>query len=229
VTSARTSLRHLARLLTLTALFVLLTASEAVADIQATPNTPPDSSKCSLAGPSSQCGQWTYWAALGAILIGVVAVALFVIKYLRDAPRFQVDTPSGARAGSRPSAGASRPLAPPPPASAAAPAPASAAPAQAQPATAAAAPAAGATAVAVAEPPAAQGEQESAPAVAGNPAGGAVATRAPSPRAEHVEPDQETYDRVLAEQVAKGTDRRVAEGRAKAAALKAAREKAAGG
>jgi hypothetical protein len=43
-----------------------------------------------------------------------------------------------------------------------------------------------------------------------------------------VEPDQETYDRVFAEQVAKGTDRRVAEGRAKAAALKAAREKAGG-
>jgi hypothetical protein len=44
-----------------------------------------------------------------------------------------------------------------------------------------------------------------------------------------VEPDQETYDRVLAEQLGKGADRRIAEGRAKSAALKAAREKAAGG
>jgi hypothetical protein len=211
-----------ARLLALTALFVLLTASAALADIQATPNAPPDSSKCSLAGPSSQCGQWTYWAALGAIIIGVVAVALFVIKYLRDAPRFQVDTATGRGTGARPSAGASRPLAPPPAPSAAAPAQASAAPAQAE-AAAAAAPAAGTTAVAVAEPPAVQGEEVSAPTVA------PVATRPPSPRAEHVEPDQETYDRVLAEQVGKGTDRRVAEGRAKAAALKAAREKAAGG
>jgi hypothetical protein len=43
------------------------------------------------------------------------------------------------------------------------------------------------------------------------------------------EPDQPTYDRVLAEQLAKGTDRRIAEGRAKSAALKAGREKAAGG
>ncbi|HEX2030584.1 MAG TPA: NADH-quinone oxidoreductase subunit I [Actinomycetota bacterium] len=41
-------------------------------------------------------------------------------------------------------------------------------------------------------------------------------------RAE-VEPDQATYDRVLQEEMAKGTDRRVAEGRAKAAAIRAAR------
>jgi hypothetical protein len=43
-----------------------------------------------------------------------------------------------------------------------------------------------------------------------------------------VEPDQETFERVLAEELAKGTDRRVAEGRAKAAAIKAARSKAGG-
>lgn len=42
----------------------------------------------------------------------------------------------------------------------------------------------------------------------------------------HVEPDQETFDRVLQEQLDKGVDRRVAEGRAKAAAVRAAREKA---
>jgi hypothetical protein len=40
--------------------------------------------------------------------------------------------------------------------------------------------------------------------------------------------DQETYQRVLAEETAKGTDRRIAEGRARSAALKAAREKAGG-
>jgi hypothetical protein len=34
--------------------------------------------------------------------------------------------------------------------------------------------------------------------------------------------DQETFDRVLAEELGKGTDRRVAEGRARAAALRAA-------
>ena len=43
-----------------------------------------------------------------------------------------------------------------------------------------------------------------------------------------VEPDQETYDRVLAEQLADGVDRRVAEGRAKSAAIRAARARAAG-
>ena len=47
-------------------------------------------------------------------------------------------------------------------------------------------------------------------------------------RAE-VEPDQETYDRVLAEQLADGVDRRVAEGRAKSAAIRAARAQGEGG
>jgi hypothetical protein len=40
--------------------------------------------------------------------------------------------------------------------------------------------------------------------------------------------DQETFDRVLEEQLAKGVDRRVAEGRARAAAVVAARKKAQG-
>jgi formate hydrogenlyase subunit 6/NADH:ubiquinone oxidoreductase subunit I len=44
-----------------------------------------------------------------------------------------------------------------------------------------------------------------------------------------VEPDQETYDRVLAEQLADGVDRRVAEGRAKSAAIRAARAQGEGG
>jgi hypothetical protein len=43
------------------------------------------------------------------------------------------------------------------------------------------------------------------------------------PAAEHVEPDQETYERELKAQLDKGVDRRVAEGRAKAAAVRAAR------
>ena len=53
---------------------------------------------------------------------------------------------------------------------------------------------------------------------------GSGATEAPV-APEHVEPDQETHDRVLQEELAKGTDRRVAEGRAKAAAIRAARRK----
>ena len=57
---------------------------------------------------------------------------------------------------------------------------------------------------------------------------GAPAARPRAPRVE-AEPDQAVYERVLAEQLAKGTDRRIAEGRAKAAALKAGRAKAEGG
>jgi NADH-quinone oxidoreductase subunit I len=43
-----------------------------------------------------------------------------------------------------------------------------------------------------------------------------------------VQPDQETVDRVLAEELAKGTDRRVAEGKARRAGMIEARKKAAG-
>jgi NADH-quinone oxidoreductase subunit I len=89
---------------------------------------------------------------------------------------------------------------PPPP-----PAAASAAP----PATGGAAPA---------TTPAAPDAGSAAPAPAPSPA--------PAPAADHVEPDQETVDRVLQEELDKGTDRRVAEGRAKAAGIRAARRKA---
>ncbi len=40
--------------------------------------------------------------------------------------------------------------------------------------------------------------------------------------------DQETFDRVLEEELAKGTNRRVAEGQARRAAMIAARKKAGG-
>jgi len=89
-------------------------------------------------------------------------------------------------------------VAPPQPVAVGAPAPAAAAPAAAAPAA--------------------------APAAAS--AAGAPAPRPPRPKAEPIELDQETFDRVLADQLAKGTDRRVAEGRARSAAMKAAREKA---
>jgi formate hydrogenlyase subunit 6/NADH:ubiquinone oxidoreductase subunit I len=58
---------------------------------------------------------------------------------------------------------------------------------------------------------------------------GSQAEAEPGPAAEHVEPDQATYDRVLQEELDKGTDRRVAEGRAKAAAIRAARRQRSGG
>jgi NADH-quinone oxidoreductase subunit I len=62
------------------------------------------------------------------------------------------------------------------------------------------------------------------------PEGGEAAAPAKPPSAPRVEvePDQETFDRVLASELEKGTDRRVAEGRAKSAALRAARAKGGG-
>ncbi len=55
----------------------------------------------------------------------------------------------------------------------------------------------------------------------------AQAPTPPGPQGERVEvePDQATFDRVLAEQLAQGKDRRVAEGQAKRAAMLAARKK----
>jgi NADH-quinone oxidoreductase subunit I len=70
-----------------------------------------------------------------------------------------------------------------------------------------------------AQPPSEMAPPKAEPAAPPRPAAGP---------AEHVEPDQETFDRVLAEELAKGTDRRVAEGRAKAAGIRAARKKAGG-
>jgi formate hydrogenlyase subunit 6/NADH:ubiquinone oxidoreductase subunit I len=93
------------------------------------------------------------------------------------------------------------------------------------------APAAASPAVApppVAAPAAAAPAAEAATAAPG--AGAAAAAEAPAP-VEHAEVtvDQETYDRVLAELLEQGTDRRVAEGRAKRAGMVAARAKAEGG
>jgi NADH-quinone oxidoreductase subunit I len=90
-------------------------------------------------------------------------------------------------------------------------------PAVAQPATA---PAPGAPAAAAAAPAAAPAA--TAPAA---PAAPAAAPKARAPRIE-VEPDQATYERVLADLLAKGTDKRVAEGKAKSAAMLFARKKA---
>src|SRR5439155_7723589 len=66
-----------------------------------------------------------------------------------------------------------------------------------------------------AEPPPARAVAATADAEPAAPAAPAAAAPSPPARpaeAEHVEPDQETLDRVLAEELAKGTDRRVAEG-----------------
>jgi formate hydrogenlyase subunit 6/NADH:ubiquinone oxidoreductase subunit I len=110
-----------------------------------------------------------------------------------------VTAPAGVAASQSPSAPAPAPVAAPPSPSAAAPA----------------APAAEAPA------PTPEAAEASAPAAAAAPA------PAPASHVE-VEADQETYERVLEEQLAAGKDRRVAEGQAKRAAMIAARKKAGG-
>jgi hypothetical protein len=182
--------------------------------------------------PVKDTGGWVYWMAEGAIVIGGIILLIAAASYLRFAPRFSRDEESegrvpraGRRAPHEPSLNLqtvwtqSSPVAVepvPPPSAAPAPAaqpaavgaPAAAAPAQAP------APAAGAAPAAAAQ---------AAPAPAAGPA-----AAPPRPKGEPIELDQETYDRVLAEEQAKGTSQRVAEGRAKSAALKAARAKAEG-
>jgi NADH-quinone oxidoreductase subunit I len=74
----------------------------------------------------------------------------------------------------------------------------------------------------------ASSQAEAGPAAASAAAPATTAPARPAGDTGHVEPDQETYDRVLQDELGKGTDRRVAEGRAKAAAIRAARKKAEG-
>jgi len=92
------------------------------------------------------------------------------------------------------------------------------------PAAAAATPASAPAAPAPAAAPAAAPAETTAPPAA------EAAAPAPAP-AEHadVSLDQETFDRVLAELLEQGMDRRVAEGRARRSAMIAARQKAEGG
>ena len=188
-------------------------------------------------------GGWVFNAAQLLALLAILLTLAVVFGYMRLAPRFQTDeqTRRSVRVPRRqPGQEVRRPVKvigtpvvvqPPVVAqAAAAPAPvavATPAPAAAPAAVAAAAPAAPAAQAApvapAAEAPAATGQAPTAPPAA------AAAAPAPSP-VEHAEVslDQETFDRVLAELLEKGTDRRVAEGQARRAAMIAARKKAEG-
>jgi hypothetical protein len=190
-------------------------------------------------------GGWVFNAAQLLALLAILLTLAIVFGYMRLAPRFQTDeqTRRSVRVPRmQPGQEVRRPVKvigmpvvvqPPvvaPAATAAAPAPAAVAtpaPAAAPATVAAAAPVAPAAQAApvapAAEAPAATGQ---APA-----AQPAAAAAAPAPSAvEHadVSLDQETFDRVLAELLEKGTDRRVAEGQARRAAMIAARKKAEG-
>jgi len=212
-------------------ILVVLTAGAALADVQVTPfySDTPGPPGCSLTSPASSCGQWTYWMSIGAVIVGILVIGAVVLAYLRVAPRFAQEEPAmaGARAGG---AGPARPapattISPPP-------APTARQPAAVEPVSPAVGTGAGDLVVGSGMPAAGEAPAApTAPAAAPAPAA-ATAVAPPRPPAERpapVDPDEATFDRVLAEQLAKGTDRRVAEGRAKAAALKAAREKAAEG
>jgi len=189
--------------------------------------------------PTENTGGWVFSMAQLLFLLGVATVLFLVVMYMRYAPRFAKDEEglSVVRADRvRPGQALPRrdvdisqaaPIVVAPPAvpvAVGAAAPAAAAPAPA--AAAAPAPAAAAPAPAAAAAPAPVAAAPEAPAAA--PAPAAAAPVAPAERVE-VTLDQAVFDEKLAELLEKGTDRRVAEGQARRAAMIAARKKAEGG
>jgi hypothetical protein len=192
------------------------------------------------ASPTLNSGGWVYGMAILMVALGVLIVALVVFGYLRFAPRFRreeagprpVRAPRlvpGAEAPRRPVNVTAAPVVVPAPALVA-PAPAAvsvaaaAAPAAAPPPAPAAAPEATSAPAAAPTPVASEAPAVVAPAPAAPPA----PTPAPAGAKHEIALDQETFDTVLAELIAKGTDRRVAEGQARRAAMIAARKKAGG-
>jgi hypothetical protein len=191
-------------------------------------------------------GGWIYWLAFLSLGLALLLLVILIAAYMRFAPRFSKDEDQarvvradrvvpGREAPRRlvdvtqavpvvaqpPAVVASAPAAAPAPAAAApaAAAPAAAAPAAPAPAAAAPAPAA----AAAAEAPAAA---EAAPAAA--PVVPAAAAPAPPAERPEVSLDQEVYEQTLKELLDSGTDRRIAEGKAKRTAMIAARKKAEG-
>ena len=216
---------------------VLLVLSAGVAFAQ----TPIDPS----ISPELNTGGWVHGMAILLGIIGLIVILLLVAGYIRFAPRFSTDesTLKVVRAD-RVRPGQELPrrtvdikaavpvvVAPPPlpqpagvaaaPAAAAAPAtPAQAGPGAEAPSTEAPQ-AEPASEAAPFEPDAATEARETPAAEASAPA------PAPAAHAE-VSLDQEVFDRTLKELLDKGTDKRVAEGQARRAAMIAARKKAAG-
>jgi type IV secretory pathway VirB10-like protein len=222
------------RAVVLAAALVVLPASAAVAQVSVDPSV----------SPEINTGGWIHGMAILLGIIGLVVILLLVAAYVRFAPRFSTDesTLKVVRAD-RVRPGEELPrrtvdikaavpvvVAPPP-----LPQPAGVAAAPAAAAPAAAAPAA---APAQAEAPQAAPAREADPSEADEaaearetPAAEAAPAPAPTPApAERVEVslDQEVFDQTLKELLDKGTDKRVAEGQARRAAMIAARKKAAG-
>jgi hypothetical protein len=195
--------------------------------------------------PTLNSGGWVYGAAVLLGILGILFTLAVVFGYMRLAPRFQTDEETRKRVRvprMQPGKEVRRPVnVSGVPLLVQAPVVAVASAAAAQGLTTLAAP----TAVPMAPPapvavatapqettaPVAQGAAASAPAAPAPAAEAAALAPTPAPAAgEHkdVALDQETFDRVLAELLDKGTDRRVAEGQARRAAMIAARKKAEG-
>jgi len=181
-------------------------------------------------------GGWVYWLAIALGLLGVMLVLFLTIQYMRYAPRFAKDE-EGLKVvrADRVRIGQELPrrnvdLSQASPVVVAPPALPGAAPALA--AAAAAPPAAPAAAPATSAPPAAPVESApppaDAPAAAAAPASPAPAAPAPAEERPEVTMDQEAYEAALKELLDAGTDRRIAEGKARRAGMIAARKKATG-
>lgn len=207
--------------------------------------------------PTLNNGGWVYGMAILLFGLGALVFVLIVVGYMRFAPRFTRADEGVVRAERivpgrepprRPVNITGAPIVVPAPvpvgAPAAAASPVPVAGKAASTAAPASAPVAGGTAgvAAAAAPvaaptapqqpsftraPAADGASPPAAAQTAPPAAEAPQAAAARERPE-VSLDQETFDRVLAELLGKGTDRRVAEGQARRAALIAARKKAGG-
>lgn len=203
---------------------LVLMAPAAGAQTPVNPSTTPVENAAG-AGPITPFGIHTSFAVL-LMLLGLVVTLVIVILYLRYAPRFAKDEESlkvvradRVRLGEElprrnvDLTQASPVLVAPPaiPSTVGAPS----LPAAAAPAAPAAAPAAPAAA-----------DSTPAPVVAAAP----VAPSPPAAPAERVEValDQEVFDKTLEDLLAAGTDRRIAEGKARRAGMIAAKKKAAG-
>jgi hypothetical protein len=224
--------------------WVFVAAGTAFAQTPVDPSQTPQENE-SATGPITPFGIHVSLATLLGLL-GLGTVIFLVIMYMRYAPRFSKDEESlkvvradrvvlGQELPRRNvdlSQAAPVVVAPPavPAALVAASAPAAAAAAAAAP-TPAAPPSAEAAAPPEATPAAAPPVAEAVPEAAA-PAAPPPAAPAPAPAATEDRPevtmDQEVFESTLQELLDAGTDRRIAEGRAKRAGMIAARKKAAG-
>jgi hypothetical protein len=206
---------------------IVLTASTALAQTSIDPTVT----------PVRNTGGWIYWLSWLSGILAVLLLVALVAGYMRFAPRFAKDEESARVVhADRVLPGREAPrrtvdlaqavpiVVQPPPIPAAVGAPAIAAPAPAAAPAATPAPAA-APAPAEAPTPAEAPAPEAAPEPAAAPQAPAPAAAEPHP---DVSLDQETFDKTLEELLGQGTDRRIAEGKARRAAMIAARKKAAG-